>query len=203
MVGKFCIGLFALAFAATAAMNTRAHDQNTLDPQPERGVVQAGYGGPFVLTDHNGRRTTDKTFVEKYLLIYFGYTSCADVCPMDLAVISAALDNLGPAATRIQPLFITIDPNRDTAAVLNKYVAHFHPRIVGLTGDDVQIGNVMEAYRIKRRKLFTPDSTGSNDYVMDHSAATFLMAPDGTFRHYFLSGVTADRLAEGIRRHMN
>lgn len=196
------MGLIALAFAA-AAMNVQAHNQKYPVRQSEPGVIQTDFGGSFALTDHNGKLTTDKTFPGQYLLIYFGYTSCADVCPMDLTVIAAALDKLGAAATRIQPLFVTIDPNRDTVAVLNKYVAHFHPRIVGLTGHEGQIRNVMKAYRVKRRKLYTADSTGPNDYVMDHSAATFLMAPDGTFRHYFLSGVTADTLAEGIQRHMN
>src|SRR5215211_6076043 len=102
-------------------------------------------GGAFSLSDHNGQRRTDADFRGKLLLVYFGFTFCSDVCPIDLQSIATALDGLGPAGAQVQPLFITVDPEKDTPAQLKSYVALFHPRMIGLTGDAREIKRVAGA----------------------------------------------------------
>jgi cytochrome oxidase Cu insertion factor (SCO1/SenC/PrrC family) len=158
-------------------------------------------GGPFTLTDHNGNRVTDQTYAGKYLLIFFGFTYCPDVCPSELQVMSAALDQLGPDAEKIQPLFITIDPARDTPQVMKDYVANFHPRLVGLTGSDQDIAAVAAKYRVYYAKA--KGGAGESDYLMDHSAILYLMNPDGTFLKHFTYGTDAKALANAIRQAMS
>jgi len=168
---------------------------------PRGGPVSIGkalIGGPFTLTDDNGNRVTDKSYAGKYLLVFFGYTYCPDVCPSELQVMSAALDQLGPDAEKIQPLFITIDPARDTPQVMKDYVSNFHPRLVGLTGSDQDIATVASKYRVYYAKAKT--SGGPSDYLMDHSTILYLMRPDGTFLKHFTYGTDAKALADGIRR---
>jgi cytochrome oxidase Cu insertion factor (SCO1/SenC/PrrC family) len=158
----------------------------------------ASIGGPFALTDHNGQRVTDKTYAGKYLLVFFGYTYCPDVCPSELQVMSAALDQLGGDAEKIQPLFITIDPARDTPQVLKDYVGNFSPRLIGLTGSGDEIANVAAKYRVYYAKALNPQS--GTDYLMDHSTILYLMAPDGTFVKHFTYGTDPKALANDIRR---
>ena len=158
-------------------------------------------GGPFTLTDHNGNRVTDKSYAGKYLLIFFGYTYCPDVCPSELQVMSAALDQLGPDAEKIQPLFISIDPARDTPQALKDYVSNFNSRLIGLTGSDQDIAAVASKYRVYYAKAKTNDSTA--DYLMDHSTILYLMRPDGTFLKHFTYGTDAKALADGIRQAMD
>ncbi|MFQ5971079.1 MAG: SCO family protein [Alphaproteobacteria bacterium] len=134
-------------------------------------------GGAFVLTDHTGRRVTDKDFLGRYMLVFFGYTFCPDVCPTELALMAATLDLLGKDAGKIQPVFITIDPGRDDVAALAEYVPLFHPGIIGLTGSEEEIDRVVEAYKVIREKVSAPDGY----YLMRHSASTYLMGPDGEF----------------------
>jgi cytochrome oxidase Cu insertion factor (SCO1/SenC/PrrC family) len=169
-------------------------------PGGSTGSGTALIGGPFTLTDHNGNRVTDRAFAGKYLLIFFGYTFCPDVCPSELQVMSAALDQLGPDAERIQPLFITIDPARDTPEVMKEYVANFHPRLIGLTGSDQDIAHVAAKYRVYYAKAKTGGN--SQDYLMDHSAILYLMSPDGTFLKHFTYGNDAKALSDGLRQAM-
>src|SRR6476469_288823 len=118
-------------------------------PPPLEG---ASMGGPCTLTDQNGRRVSDRDFAGKYRLIYFGYTFCPDVCPVDMQVIGAGLRRFeaedGARAARVQPIFISVDPARDTPAVLRQFVAAFHPRMIGLTGSEAEIAQVAREYRI-------------------------------------------------------
>jgi protein SCO1/2 len=139
--------------------------------------VSQTIGGPFTLVDSSGRAVTNTAWPGKYLLVYFGYTVCPDVCPTTLGAVAGALDRLGPNADRLKPLFITLDPDRDTPAVLAGYTAAFTPRLVGLTGTPAQIAEVAREYRV----YYAAHRTGSrpDDYVMDHSSILFLMAPDG------------------------
>jgi len=132
-------------------------------------------GGPFALTDQYGRAVTDRDFRGHYLLVSFGYTHCRDVCPTTLAAMTGALEKLGPAAENIQPLFITLDPARDTPAVLKRYVAPFAPSLLGLTGSPEALARVAAEYRVTR---IVHDAA---DTVIDHSSVIYLMAPDG---HY-------------------
>jgi protein SCO1/2 len=159
-----------------------------------------GYvGGPFVLTDQNGRTRTDDEFRGKLLLVYFGYTWCPDVCPTDLQQIGLALDQLGPAAERVQPLFISVDPERDTADVLARYVTSFHPRLIGLTGTPEQIHAVALAYKAYYAK-FTPP--GGGDYAIDHTGFIYLIDRDGGYLGFFPPGTPAARMAKVIREHL-
>ena len=136
-------------------------------------------GGPFRLVDADGHVVTDRSFRGRFMLVYFGYTFCPDVCPTTLTNVAEALDLLGPKADRIQPIFITIDPRRDTAAVVKQYAATFSSRLVGLTGSPEEIADAARAYRV----FYAPHQTGPGpeDYSMDHSSILYLMGPDGSF----------------------
>jgi len=136
-------------------------------------------GGPFSLIDGDGHPVTDQTWHGKYMLVYFGYTYCPDVCPTTLTNLSDALDKLGAKADRLQPLFITVDPKRDTPAVVKQYAAAFGPRIIGLTGSAEQIAGAAKAYRVYYAEHRT--GPGPDDYSMDHSSVLYLMGPDGRF----------------------
>lgn len=141
-------------------------------------LAGARIGGPFTLTDQNGKAVTDADFAGKYRIVYFGYTYCPDVCPTDLAKIGTALRTLDKQAPRtaqkIVPLFITVDPERDTPAQLKEYVANFHPRLVGLTGKPEAIAQVAKEYAIAYMKQPTPSG-----YLMGHTQVAYLMGPDG------------------------
>ncbi len=136
-------------------------------------------GGPFALVDGDGKAVTDRSWRGKFMLVYFGYTFCPDVCPTTLNHVADALDRLGPAGERVQPLFITVDPKRDGPAVVKQYAAAFGPRMIGLTGSPEQIGAAARAYRVYYAEHRT--GTGGDDYTMDHSSVLYLMGPDGRF----------------------
>jgi protein SCO1/2 len=156
-------------------------------------------GGPFLLVDQTGTPRTDKDFRGKLLLIYFGYSYCPDVCPTDLQQIGLAVDQLGAAGGAVQPLFITLDPERDTATHLAEYVPLFHPRLIGLTGSAEQIRHVALAYKVYYAK-YPPDSP---DYVIDHSSFVYLVDEAGRYIGFFPPGTTADRMIEIIRTHLS
>lgn len=153
-------------------------------------------GGKFALTDTDGKTVTDQTYRGKWMLVYFGYSFCPDVCPTELQVIANALDLLGPDAAKVVPVFITIDPERDTVTALAEYVKLFDTRLVGLTGTEAQIAAVARAYRVYYAKA-TPKE--SSTYLMDHSSFIYLMAPDGSFRALYRQGTTPLELANALR----
>ncbi len=158
-------------------------------------------GGPFTLTDHNGQNVTEKTYAGQYKMVFFGYTYCPDVCPTTLTTLSNTLDILGSAAEKVTPLFITVDPARDTVEHLNEYVGYFHPRIVGLTGTDEQIASVAKAYRVYYAKA-KPSEDDPLDYLMDHSSITYLIGPDGTFLEHFSHGTEPEKIAERLLEYL-
>jgi len=174
-------------------------------PSPDRGrsgVETVGaLGGPFSLTDHTGKTVTDQDFRGKFLLIYFGYTSCPDVCPLDLRFMTDALLELGADADQIQPILITVDPLRDTPEVLAGYVAAYHPRLIGLTGTPEKIAAVAKSYAIFHQK-----EAGVADlataYLVGHTTATILMGPDGTFLRVFSHGTGPAEYVAGLREHL-
>jgi cytochrome oxidase Cu insertion factor (SCO1/SenC/PrrC family) len=150
-------------------------------------------GGPFALTDHRGRAVTEADFAGRWLLVYFGFTWCPDVCPTELGTIAAALDAMGEASEAVTPLFITIDPQRDTVAQMAGYVERFHPRLVGLTGTPEQIAEVARRYRVYYARVNRPDQGG--DYTMDHSSFIYLTGPDGRVRALFRAETPPEAIA--------
>lgn len=161
-------------------------------------IGRALVGGPFSLVDQTGKRVTDQDFRGRYMLIYFGYTYCPDVCPASLQVISAALDRIGPDAGNVTPIFITIDPARDTPAKIGEYVKSFHPGFVGLTGSASEIAAVLKAYRVYAKKV--PDEKEPSAYTMDHSSVVYLMGPDGDLVTFMADSTKVDTLATQLRK---
>lgn len=171
----------------------------TFSPQPETGTALAelAIGGPFELVDTNGHRVTQASFPGRWQLIYFGYTTCPDICPTTLQAIAGALRLLGAQADRIVPLFITIDPARDQPAMLARYTALFDRRIIGLTGSAVQLHDAERSFRVYAARV---DQPGSGSYLMDHTSFIYLMDPDGKLQDLFGHDVTATSLAARLRK---
>jgi len=166
-------------------------------PPPEEGLPEP-VGGKFLLLDQRGQVFTDADMLGHYALVYFGYTYCPDICPTSLQTVSLALDQLGPLAEQVRPYFITIDPARDTLEVLRNYVGYFNPRLTGLTGSQEMIDRVAARYRVKYEKVIDADAP-PGQYLMDHSASVYLMAPDGRFLTKFAHGIAPEQMAEGLR----
>lgn len=156
-------------------------------------------GGPFALVDHTGTLRTDADFRGKLLLIYFGFTYCPDVCPTDLVSMASAVDQLGTRGDVVQPLFITVDPERDTPEHLAQYVPSFHPKLIGLTGAEGAIRKVADAYKVYYEKVPGADPSS---YSVDHSGFIYLMDARGGYLGFFPPGTTADRLVHIIQRHL-
>lgn len=154
-------------------------------------------GGPFTMTDQTGKTVTDADYRGKYLLVYFGYTYCPDVCPTELGVMTQALDLLGRQSVNVQPVFVSVDPERDTVAHLKDYVALFHPTLVGLTGTADQVRDMARAYRVYYAKAPQKDAK-PDEYLMDHSSFIYLMGPNGNFVGAYQAGTTADRIAQDL-----
>ena len=157
-------------------------------------------GGPFGLTDHTGKPRTDADFRGQLLVIYFGYSYCPDICPADLMSIALALDQLGPAGQSVQPVFITVDPERDTVEHLADYVAAFHPRLIGLTGAPARIRQVATAYKAYYARA---EDARTKDYVIDHTAFIYIVGKDGRYLGFLPPGTTPERIGEVIRRHLS
>lgn len=196
------IGVMLAALAAIAVASWVAWSWITPDgAKAPGGVLQAemDIGGPFQLIDQHGKPVTDKTFRGQYMLIYFGYGFCPDVCPTELANIAAALDALGPKAENVAPIFITVDPERDTPEFLADYVVNFHPRLIGLTGTPENIKAAAKAYKVYYGKAKKP---GEAEYLMDHTSFVYLMGPDGRFLFLFRGHTDPKTIADTIARFM-
>ena len=153
-------------------------------------------GGPFTLTDTTGKRITDQDFRGKYMLVFFGYTSCPDICPTTLQLMAGVLEKLGPKADRITPIFISVDPERDTPKKLQSYVKSFDPRLIGLTGTPDEIAAAAKVYRLYYAKVPNKDKPG--DYTMDHSSVIYVMDPKGDFVTHFTSTSSIDEMADKL-----
>lgn len=154
-------------------------------------------GGPFALVDQNGKRRTDADFRGKLMLVYFGYTYCPDICPTDLLQMGLAVEKLGAAGEAVQPLFVTLDPERDTPRQLGAYVPHFHPRFLGLSGPASAIRKAADAYKVYYKKV-----PGQIGYTIDHTAFIYLMDREGRYLGFFPPGTSAERMLEFIRPHL-
>ncbi len=155
-------------------------------------------GGPFTLSAPDGKTVTDQTFRGKWLLVYFGYTFCPSSCPTTLLEIATALEALGADAAKVQPLFITIDPQRDTPDVMRQYTQSFDPRIIGLIGTPQQLAAVAHEYGAYYVRHNT--GPGAEDYVMDHSTYLYLMDPGGKYVRAFDSTASAEGIADALRK---
>jgi protein SCO1 len=169
-------------------------------PPPVETSGTALIGGPFTLIDQNGRTVTDRDFPGRYKLVFFGFTHCPDICPAELQVMAAALDQLGDKADKVVPIFITVDPERDTPQVMSDFVKNFGSRLVGLTGSPEAVAAAAKAYRVAYTKVDDPRS--ANGYTVDHSALVYLMSPDGEYLDHFAYGTSAATIAQALRRYL-
>ena len=198
------VGAFgaAAAMLIAAAVSLRAQE-----PDPARAARlmddlmwgRGHVGGAFELIDQSGHQRTDRDFRGKLLLVYFGYTTCPDVCPTDLMQIGLTIDRLGAAGNEVQPIFISVDPQRDTVKVLADYVPMFHPHLIGLTGTPAQIRAVADAYKAYYAR-YQPEGGGL--YLIDHTGFIYLMGRSGEFLGLFPPGTSADRMVEIVRQHL-
>ena len=183
------------AVALTVVVRARRSSEVALSGK----VVSTGtaqIGGPFSLTSADGQAVTDQTYRGKWMVIYFGYTFCPDACPTALSNISFALQRLGSDAEKIQPLFVTVDPERDTRPVMAAYLESFDHRIVGLVGTQAQTDAVAKAYRV----YFALHKEQGDNYFVDHSAYFYLMAPDGKFVDVIEGAIPGDQIAAKLHR---
>jgi protein SCO1/2 len=192
VVAGFLVG--ALAGAAVLLINA-----------PHMGRVESSgtalIGGPFSLVGgEDGKTVTDSDFRGRDMLVFFGFTHCPDICPAELQVIAEALDRLGDKAAKIVPIFITLDPERDTPEVMTAYVKSFGPNFVGLTGTPEAIAAAAKAYRIGYTKV--ENRASPKDYSVDHSALVYLMGPDGAYLTHFAYGTSAQEMAEKLARFL-
>lgn len=158
----------------------------------------ASIGGPFTLVDHTGKSVTEADFRGRFMLVYFGFTYCPDVCPTALSTMAGALDIIGAAAVRVVPVFVSVDPERDTPEQLDMYVRHFHPSLVGLTGSAEQVAVAAKAFRVYYAKV-EEEGLDEDEYNMDHTSNIYLMGPNGKFLTHFSGPATSpETMAAGI-----
>lgn len=192
-------GVFAFLVVLVLLLAGFAYENGWFGGGEINSAASLPIGGPFSLTDQNGTARQDADFRGKLMLVYFGYTYCPDICPTTLAAMSQALDQLGPEADQVQPIFITVDPERDTPAQLKLYAANFHPRLLALTGSDDQVAAAEKDYRVYAKKVTEP---GNADYLMDHSSFIYLMDRNGKLAALIPPGSDPGAMAAAIRRHL-
>lgn len=172
-------------------------------PDGTRQVQSSGtalVGGPFSLIGADGKTVTDRDFRGRYMLVFFGFTHCPDICPAELQVIAEALDKLGDEAAKVVPIFITVDPERDDPKTMGEYVKSFGPNFVGLTGSPDAIAAAAKAYRVAYTKA--ENTASPENYNVDHSALVYLMDPDGQYLAHFPYGTGAQEMAEKLDRFL-
>jgi protein SCO1 len=206
------------AAAALVLPDARASAQGAA-----RDPLAARFGGPFALTDHTGSRVTERDFLGEFMLIYFGFTRCVDACPIDVPNLVHALEEIAPLDRHVRPIFITVDP-ADTPQALKDYVSAFHPRLVGLTGDEGELAAVAKAYRVHRYKVQRQTSAGprhwteppgllqrahggkahapGQTFTIDHGTLTYLMGRDGKFLTLIPHGAKPSRIAGVLRKYV-
>ncbi len=173
-------------------------------PQPQvvTGTGTVAIGGPFLLMDAKGNAVTEASLQGHYSLVFFGFTHCPDICPLTLQIITHALEEAGPAAENVQPVFITLDPERDTPEAMAAYVAAFHPRFVALTGTPEQVKTATQSYKVYAAKVPVKDGDGKDtgDYTVSHTGYVYLMDRDGKYLAHFDKDATAQDIAARLRQ---
>lgn len=193
-----------VAFAIGAAIALFAAQLTNTAKNPSVSTGKPLIGGPFKLTDHTGKRVTEKDFQGKLSLVYFGYSFCPDVCPTELQVIGNAMDLLGDQGKKLTPIFITIDPQRDTPEALSTYVTHFHPKMVGLTGTAEEIKKVAKAYKVYYGRAKTPkgEEEDPDNYLMDHSNIIYVMGKDGKYLDHLTHTTDPKKIIKKISKYL-
>ena len=195
---RFYAGLAATAvavFLGASAWYVVANRSDDVFAECRQGQVAGGdIGGPFTLVDTSGKSVSDADVITKPSLVYFGYTFCPDVCPLDMARNVDAVDKLEAQGIDVTPVFISIDPERDTPDALADYASNMHPKLVALTGSPEQVKLASQAYKTFYKKR----ETGDEYYLMDHSTFTYLMLPGTGFVDFFRQEVTSDKMAESV-----
>jgi protein SCO1 len=207
-----------LAVAGLAAHAARAAAQGA-----PRDPLAARFGGPFSLVDHTGSRVTERDFLGQFMLVYFGFTRCTDACPIDVPNLVHALEEIAPLDQQVRPVFISVDPD-DTPQVMNDYVSAFHPRLVGLTGNEAELAAVAKAYRVHRYRVQRQSFGGPRHWIeqplqtqqahggkahapgqtftIDHGTLTYLMGRDGKFLTLIPHGAKPSRIAGILRKYV-
>ena len=198
MVGSRACGLFVVASLLCWGLAAAAEQPSAAQMMDDLMYGRGQVGGPFTLTDQTGKQRSDTDFRGKLMIVYFGYTYCPDVCPTDLMAITQALDALGPAAEGVQPVFITIDPERDTK-LLADYVSAFHHSLVGLTGSPDEIRKVANSYKAFYVKV---QDERSRDYSIDHAGVIYLIGRNGEYLGFIPPQTSPDRLTEVLRKNL-
>lgn len=193
------LALVGLLIGAGAALYVVGRDGPNLGPS--EGSVTSGkalIGGPFTLTDHTGKRVTEKDFLGRYTLLFFGYTHCPDICPSALQVIAAALEKLGDKGKAVTPVFVTLDPERDTPEKLASYIQSFDKTFTGLTGSKEEVAAAAKAYRIYYEVI--PDDKIAGEYAIDHAAIIYLMGKDGQFVTHIPHTTNVDQVVDVLNK---
>jgi protein SCO1/2 len=190
---RLCIAALCAALICAAPAWAGA---SAAEEQPEAGIVPR-----YLLMDHRGRAVTDQDFRGRFQLIAFGYTFCPDICPTTLAEMALILEKLGDQARRVQPLFISVDPERDTPEVLRRYTEFFDSRIIGLTGSPELVRRVADHFKVRYEKHWEPGAKPDN-YSIDHSAGMYLLGPDGAFITKFAYAMPPQEIADRLRALM-
>ncbi len=187
----------AIFFSAVTAGTLWILGNHAAEPKTQT-YGEAQIGGPFSLIDQNGERRSEADFRGRYMLIFFGFTNCPDVCPTTLAMLSETFKELGPKADEVVPIFISIDPERDTPAILKSYLASFGPRFVGLSGTPAEVAKVADAYKVYYQKI--PLEGGG--YTMNHSSVIYLMDKNGKFAAHYTLEIGPDALAADLKKRL-
>lgn len=195
-IGLVLVGLLGLAWLGTHGFSIGPREPDASAAAPAESSGDALIGGHFELVNGQDFTMTEKNFSGKYMLIYFGYTHCPDLCPTALGAMQNAVAELGIKPDKLVPIFITIDPDRDTPKVMGDYVAHFGPNMVGLTGTPAQIKQAADAYKVYYAKV--PDEKSPSNYSMDHSGFIYLMGPDGKYMTHFPYNIPETQLKDAL-----
>ncbi|XP_068787218.1 protein SCO2 homolog, mitochondrial, partial [Struthio camelus] len=193
-------GVGGAALAGWLYLRAQKEQQRKLRRLQELKKLSIGQGN-FQLLDHTGRPRTKADFLGQWVLLYFGFTHCPDICPDELEKLSRVVELLDqdPALPRVQPVFVTVDPERDDVAAVARYVRDFHPRLLGLTGSPEQVREAGKAYRVY---YSAGPKDEDNDYIVDHTVIIYLLSPDGLFLDYYNRSKTDTKIAQSVRHHM-